>query len=376
MGFFFKNLYLLVATAFMLSCQHDEANAMPPEDDDISENANKTLIVYYSYTNHTQEIVSDLKSLVDADVVEVKPTEKGIDYAANNYSVGTEQLTKIKDNPDQESSYPAIDPVDIDMNKYNTVIIATPLWWSQMSSNMQSFLFKYGNMMANKNIGLVVSSHSSGVSGVEEDAKRLVPNGKFLKSLWINNANHSNRMSLLKQWLKDIEYDNLVSNESSSTMIITVNSRSLIVDLADNSSAASLIDLLKKGPVTYEAHDYGDFEKVGDIGHSLSENNEQITTEPGDVILYQGSNICIYYGTNSWNFTRLGKISGVTQSELKEILGDGNVTITLSIGSTSSVNTVRAADGSSSRIYSIRGHKLAFVPESGIYIENGVKKMR
>lgn len=365
-----------MATLFMMSCQNDEANAMPPADDDISENVNKTLIVYYSYTNHTEEIVSDLKSLVDADVLEVEPTEKGLDYAANNYRIGTEQLTKIKDNPDQESSYPAIDPVDIDMNKYNTVIIATPLWWSQMSSNMQTFLFKYSGMMANKNIGLIVSSHSSGISGVEADAKRLVPNGKFLKSLWINNANHANRMPLLEQWLKDIEYANLVSNETSSTMIITVNSRSLIVDLADNSSAASLIDLLKKGSVTYEAHDYGNFEKVGDIGHTISENNEQITTEPGDVILYQGSNICIYYGTNSWNFTRLGKIREVTQSELKEILGDGNVTITLSIGSTSSVNTVRAADGSSSRIYSIRGHKLAFVPESGIYIENGVKKMR
>ena len=171
-----------MATLFMMSCQNDEANAMPPADDDISENVNKTLIVYYSYTNHTEEIVSDLKSLVDADVLEVEPTEKGLDYAANNYRIGTEQLTKIKDNPEEESSYPAIDPVDIDMNKYNTVIIATPLWWSQMSSNMQTFLFKYGRMMANKNIGLVVSSHSSGVSGVEEDAKRLVPNGKFLNN--------------------------------------------------------------------------------------------------------------------------------------------------------------------------------------------------
>lgn len=200
MGFFFKNLYLIVAAAFMMSCQNDEANAMPPADDDISENVNKTLIVYYSYTSHTEEIVSDLKSLVDADVLEVEPTEKGLDYAANNYRIGTEQLTKIKDNPEEESSYPAIDPVDVDMSKYNTVIIATPLWWSQMSSNMQTFLFKYGRMMANKNIGLIVSSHSSGISGVEADAKRLVPNGKFLKSLWINNANHAKRKSLLEQW--------------------------------------------------------------------------------------------------------------------------------------------------------------------------------
>ena len=78
-------------------------------------------------------------------------------------------------------------------------------------------------------------------------------------------------------------------------------------------------------------HDYSNFEKVGSLPEELPRNDEQITTESGDLILYQGNQFVIYYDTNSWNFTRLGKIKDVTQEELKTILGTGNVTAVLSL---------------------------------------------
>lgn len=90
-------------------------------------------------------------------------------------------------------------------------------------------------------------------------------------------------------------------------------------------------ETIQEGPVVIDMRDYGNMEKVGGIGKSLPTNNEQITTEAGDLILYQGNALVIYYDTNSWNFTRLGKIQGVTASELKEILGNGNVTVTLTM---------------------------------------------
>lgn len=99
----------------------------------------------------------------------------------------------------------------------------------------------------------------------------------------------------------------------------------------DNSSAQALRDLLKEGPLTIDMSDYGNMEKVGPIGTSLPTNNEQITTEAGDIILYQGSNLVIYYDTNSWNFTRLGKIKDVTREKLLEVFGSGDVTVTLSL---------------------------------------------
>ena len=103
-------------------------------------------------------------------------------------------------------------------------------------------------------------------------------------------------------------------------------SHKLTATLEDNSSATVFYQLLEKGPITVDMHDYGNFEKVGSLGTSLPRNDTQITTTAGDIILYQGNQITIYYDTNSWNFTRLGKVDGVTQAELKRILGKGDVT--------------------------------------------------
>ena len=103
--------------------------------------------------------------------------------------------------------------------------------------------------------------------------------------------------------------------------------------LVSNSSTEAFVAQLQKGDITYEAHDYGDFEKVGPLGYTFPENNTQITTEPGDLILYQGSNLCIYYDTNSWNFTHIGKLDNMTQADIKAWVkaGGGNVNVTLSL---------------------------------------------
>lgn len=172
----------------------------------------KTLIVYYSYTNNVERIVNELRSQIEADVIEVEPFEKGIDYAANNYAVGSVLIAAIRENPYDSASYPAIDPVDVDMSQYSTVIIGAPLWWSNMAAPLQSFLFQYGKEMADKNIGLIVSSASSGISGVEGDAKRLIPDGNFLSpSLWIRSTQTSNAKTLLQNWLQTIDYSSLTS---------------------------------------------------------------------------------------------------------------------------------------------------------------------
>ena len=114
-------------------------------------------------------------------------------------------------------------------------------------------------------------------------------------------------------------------------------SHKLNATLVDNSSATAFYELLKKGPLTVDMHDYGSFEKVGLLGTTLPRNDTQITTTAGDIILYQGNQITIYYDTNSWNFTRLGKVvstsstTTITQAELKKILGKGDVTAVFSV---------------------------------------------
>lgn len=125
--------------------------------------------------------------------------------------------------------------------------------------------------------------------------------------------------------------DNSVIPVPDNKLYIKVNGTTLTATLSENSSAKALKELLKNSDITVNMSDYGNFEKVGPLGTSLPRNDERITTEPGDLILYQGNSITIYYDTNTWNFTRLGKIDNVTQDELKQILGSGDVTVTLSI---------------------------------------------
>lgn len=205
----------------------------------------KTLIVYYSYTNNVERIVNELRTQIEADVIEVEPAEKGLDYAANNYAIGSAQIAAIRDNPDDAASYPAIDPVNVNMSQYSTIIIGAPLWWSNMAAPMQSFLFQYGKDMAGKNIGLIVSSASSGISGVEGDAKRLILNGNFLSpSLWIRSSQTSNAKTLLQNWLQAIDYNNLASGieniEQDHNIGFTVYSLSGVRLLADAESTATL----------------------------------------------------------------------------------------------------------------------------------------
>lgn len=116
-----------------------------------------------------------------------------------------------------------------------------------------------------------------------------------------------------------------------SIMKITAGNTTFTATLADNSSVSALKELLAKGPLTINMNDYAGMEKVGAIGTSLPRNDEQISTGAGDIILYQGSSLVIYYNTNSWNFTRIGKIEGVTGEELLEAFGTGDVTVTFSL---------------------------------------------
>ncbi len=165
----------------------------------------KTLIVYYSFTNNVHTIVSDLQTQIEADVVRVEPAEEGLDYAANNYAIGSALIQAIRNQPNDAASYPAIKPVEVNIADYDRIIIGAPLWWSNMAAPFQTFLFQYGNRMGGKSIGLIVSSASSGISSVESDAKRLIPEGNFLTpSLWIRSSQTSNCHSLIAGWLNQI----------------------------------------------------------------------------------------------------------------------------------------------------------------------------
>ena len=122
----------------------------------------------------------------------------------------------------------------------------------------------------------------------------------------------------------------IVEKEKNMEISVLVNGKALKAILFDNSSSVALYELLQQGDLTIEMQDYSNFEKVGQLPKTLPQNDETIETEAGDLILYQGNSFVIYYDRNRWSLTRLGKIVGIDQAGLKQILGPGDVAVTLS----------------------------------------------
>lgn len=113
------------------------------------------------------------------------------------------------------------------------------------------------------------------------------------------------------------------------TFYLTVEGVTFPATFADNQGAEALADLLTDGPLTLSLEDYGGFEKVGSLGQFLPTSNTHISTQSGDIMLYQGNQIVLFYGSNAWSYTRLGQVTDLTGWQ--EALGHGDVTVTLSL---------------------------------------------
>ncbi len=112
-------------------------------------------------------------------------------------------------------------------------------------------------------------------------------------------------------------------------MRLYINDREVSVDWEDNESVGALMELVSSKPLTVQMSMYGGFEQVGPIGTSLPRSDKQTTTQAGDIVLYSGNQIVVFYGSNSWAYTRLGHISDQSAEDMAALLGQGDVTITL-----------------------------------------------
>ena len=114
------------------------------------------------------------------------------------------------------------------------------------------------------------------------------------------------------------------------SITMTINDEEMTVTWEDNESVEALADLVSGSPLTIDMSMYGGFEQVGAIGTDLPSNDTNITTEPGDIVLYTGNNMVVFYGSNSWSYTMLGHIENKSEDELEALLGANDVKITLS----------------------------------------------
>ena len=120
------------------------------------------------------------------------------------------------------------------------------------------------------------------------------------------------------------ENDEETGEQTDMKMNVQVGDYTFTATLEKNTAVEELVDMMKEGPVTISMGDYSGFEKVGSLGRSLTTSNSQTTTDAGDIVLYNGNNIVMFYGSNSWSYTRIGKIDDLT--DWNKALGSGSIT--------------------------------------------------
>lgn len=284
-----------------------------------SESETDTIVVYFSRTNNTEKIAEYIIDLTNADSYEIKAavpyTDADIRYQDSDCRANKEQNDK--------TVRPEIAEPIASIDSYDVVFIGYPIWWGEEPRIIDTFLESYD--FSDKIVVPFCTSGSSGIAASEKNIADLVPiENQLAGKRFSANATESE----VEAWLKEI---NIMKDNAEEKLYLTINDTKISATFENNSSADALKQKLSECNVVIEAHDYGNFEKVGSLGFTLPRNDTQITTEPGDLILYQGNQFTIYYDENSWNFTKLGHVDNMTQEELKALLGNGDVTITLSL---------------------------------------------
>ena len=284
----------------------------------IESTGSSILVVYFSTDDTIRAAAYTVADTLSADLFEIQPVEP---YTADDVNYHNSQSrTSIEQNDPQ--ARPAIAVLPEDLNGYDTIILGYPIWWGQAPRILYTFMENVD--LSGKTIIPFCTSGSSGVGSSASNLQKLTGES----TAWLDAKRISNGSSAeeIRSWAESLN----LGKEENGMFYIYVNNAVLAVKAENNSSAEALIRLLGTGDITITMHDYGSFEKVGPLGTTIPRNDEDITTTPGDIILYQGNQITIYYDENRWDFTKLGHID-IGQDELKAVLGSGDVTVTLSV---------------------------------------------
>ena len=168
--------------------------------------------------------------------------------------------------------------------------------------------------------------------------KKYILNLTLLVALMLCNCANENEKVIIQTATQEMNGNNNQnpSDKVIDKMNVTIDGVTKTVTLVDNAATRQLVAKLQEASVSITLNSSGGFEIWGALGFSLPTSNEQINAQPGDVVLYNGSNICLFYGSNSWSYTRLGHIDGLTDGELKTFLkaGESHINVTLSLTET------------------------------------------
>lgn len=277
----------------------------------------KVLIAYFSATGNTRAVAETVAEVSGGDLFEIVPAQP---YTSADLNYNTDCRANAEQNdPDAR---PEIANAVENIDQYDAVLIGYPIWWGKAPKIIHTFLETYD--LSGKTVATFCTSGGSG----HEDATIRVYEPD---AVWLEGCRFSGT-SQVESWINGLDLPK-TAEEETNKMYVQVGDTVWTATLEDNPSVTAWKKLLANGSLTVDMHDYGGFEKVGSIGTSITQSDRQITTKPGDIILYQGSSVTIYYDENTWNFTLLGHLDNVSEAELRQVLkaGKENVQVTFSL---------------------------------------------
>ena len=290
------------------------------EEKEESSSSSKTAVVYFSATGTTKKIADMIAKELDADIYEIVPK---VEYTSEDLNYNDNETRATKEQNDDRAR-PEIKEIP-NLEEYDTILLGYPIWWGDVPKIMLS-LIDSRKLDGKK----VIPFCTSGSSSIDSSAKTL-KNYSSKYDLIEKDAKRFGSSASSEDVAAWVNTLGLVEEEKMSEIVIEVNGKELEIELEDNKATEELIQKLKEGSIEVKAEEYGEFEKVGPLGFPLTKDDKQIETNPGDVVLYQGNKISIFYAPSSWEYTMLGKVKNIKGSDLKNILGDGDVTLILKI---------------------------------------------
>lgn len=164
------------------------------------------------------------------------------------------------------------------------------------------------------------------------------------------------------------------SIQSQTKLYLTANGVTKTATLVQNEATGKLLSLLEKGPLTLSMTENGGFEKIGNLPESLPTSDVRQTAQAGDIMLYIGDVLCIFYGANTWAYTKLGTLDNMSSAEIKEFLKGNPVNVSLSIEEDAGIEEINVSDIKTEKVYDLKGNLIINRPlVAGVYIINGKK---
>ena len=308
-----KKLLLTVLSIFLLgacssnqsSNNNDSSKTSSSGTEIVITGESNTLIAYFSVTNHTEALAKFAQEHLECDLFEIVPTQE---YTSEDIDYNSDCRANREQN--DETARPQIKNEIEDMSKYDTIVLGYPIWWAQAPKIMYTFIESYD--FTNKTILPFCTSGSSPIGSSATNLAKSAPKANWLEGKRFAAGTNKETFN---SWLdENIKKD-------TNNMNLYIDNQKVDVTWEDNDSVKELKTIL---PLSINMHEYGGFEQTGSIGKSITRNDIQLDVVPGDIVLYSGNQISVFYSASSWSYTKLGHIN-LSNNELDSLLNKDSV---------------------------------------------------